>query len=279
MTKSKPSQTLIFGSGGFMTDLRKNLASFRRHMIRRSVPIQTKELVAKLKVVSPEYDITGKSIKQLKLAISDNITTLYEGHKNVTQVPRDQLIEIANNVADRIDNAPPDTLNAAIRGMTSDVEHGLRRDPKRQARKDKGSHKPGWAEKQKERADRPKRPLSKWNKFVMAHSKDPDMNGLPFAERSKKMGAKWEAHKAKQKPNDELESNEDEGNTQPKVARRKTKRPVKTTKYGKGMTMEGGRWQDYIPPEVKSMAMKQARKFAGKVIASDDLFGSGMYRD
>ena len=154
MTKSKPSQTLIFGSGGFVTDLRKNLASFRRHMIRRSVPIQTKELVAKLKVVSPQYDITGKTIKQLKRAISDNITTLYDGHKNITKVPRDKLIEIANNVADHIDRAPPDTLTAAIRGMTSDVEHGLRRDPKRQARKDKGTHKPGWAEKQEERANK-----------------------------------------------------------------------------------------------------------------------------
>ena len=275
MTKSKPSQTLIFGSGGFMTDLRKNLASFRRHMIRRSVPIQTKELVAKLKVVSPDYDITGKSIKQLKRAISENMTTLYDGHKNVTKVPRDKLIEIANNVANRIDNAPPDTLNAAIRGMTSDVEHGLRRDPKRQARKDKGTHKAGWAEKQQAKANRVKRPLSEWNKFVMAHSKDPDMEGLPFAERSKKMGAKWKAQKAKQKPNEELPSSEDGVNARPK---RKTNKP-KMLVRGQGMQMEGGRWQDYIPPEVKSMAMKQARKFAGKVIASDDLFGSGMYRD
>ena len=70
------------------------------------------------------------------------------------------------------------------------------------------------------------------------------------------------------------------GASKPKTNKaRRTTREVKTTKYGKGMTMEGGRWQDYIPPEVKSMAMKQARKFAGNVIASDDLFGSGMYRD
>jgi len=245
-------------------------------MIRRSVPIQTKELVAKLKVVSPDYDITGKSIKQLKRAISENMTTLYDGHKNVTKVPRDKLIEIANNVADRIDDAPLDTLNAAIRGMTSDVEHGLRRDPKRQARKDKGTHKAGWAEKQQAKANRVKKPLSEWNKFVIAHSKDPDMEGLTFAERSKKMGALWKAQKAKQKPNDELPSSEDDDvNTRPQRNRKKTQRLVD----GNGMQMEGGRWQDYIPPEVKSMAMKQARKFTGKGIASDDLFGSGMYRD
>ena len=111
--------------------------------------------------------------------------------------------------------------------MTSDVEHGLRRDPKRQARKDKGSHKPGWAEKQKERADRPKKPLSEWNKFVIAHSKDPDMEGLTFAQRSKKMGALWKAHKAKQNPNNELESNDDEVNDRPKRKRKQTKRNAK----------------------------------------------------
>ena len=58
-----------------------------------------------------------------------------------------------------------------------------------------------------------------------------------------------------------------------------TRNRKQTKPFRGGMQMEGGRWQDYIPPEVKSMAMKQARKFAGKVIASDDLFGSGMYRD
>ena len=275
MTRSKPSQTLIFGSGGFMTDLRKNLATFRRHMVRRSVPIQTKELVAKLKVVNPQYDITGKPIKELKLAISDGITALYDGYKNMAKVPRDAIMEIANNVADRIDNAPADTLNEAIRGLTSDVEHGLRRDPKRQARKDKGSHKPGWAERQEEKANRPRKPPTKYNKFVSVKSKLPEMKGLSFAERSKKISELWQKEKSKRKS-----SNDDNVDTQPKVARRKTKRAVTAVpKYGKGMTIEGGRWQDYIPPEVKSMAMKQARKFTGKGIASDDLFGSGMYRD
>ena len=66
-----------------------------------------------------------------------------------------------------------------------------------------------------------------------------------------------------------------EVNTRPKRKRNKPQMLVR----GQGMQMEGGKWQDYIPPEVKSMAMKQARKFTGKSIASDDLFGSGMYRD
>ena len=69
-------------------------------------------------------------------------------------------------------------------------------------------------------------------------------------------------------------------NVNPPELRRTTRARKKPDRLrGQGVQMEGGRWQDYIPPEIKSMAMKQAQKFTSKAIASDDLFGSGMYRD
>ena len=50
MSKSNLPRKIIYGLGGYVTDVRKNLAIFRRYMIRRSVPIQRTELVNKLKM-------------------------------------------------------------------------------------------------------------------------------------------------------------------------------------------------------------------------------------
>ena len=45
MSNSNLPRKIIYGSGGYVTDIRRNLATFRRFMMRRSVPIQRLELV------------------------------------------------------------------------------------------------------------------------------------------------------------------------------------------------------------------------------------------
>ena len=167
----------------------------------------------------------------------------------------------------------------------------------------------------KAKSNKAKRPLTDYMKFAAAQRKTDAIKALPPREVMVAIGKLWrdggKTKTLRETPVSDVESDDgfsDEsdfeiddnippvqparmrnkgkkggpkkGASKPKTNKaRRTTRKVKTTKYGKGMTMEGGKWQDYIPPEVKSMAMKQARKFAGKVIASDDLFGSGMYRD
>ena len=104
----------------------------------------------------------------------------------------------------------------------------------------------------------------------------------PIQPAKKRRRSKKSTTKSKSVPKSKQNPKKKTSKSKTNVVLRKSSRasaPPQMLVRGQGMQMEGGKWQDYIPPEVKSMAMKQARKFAGKVIASDDLFGSGMYRD
>ena len=62
MSKSNLPRKIIYGSGGYVTDIRKNLATFRRYMMRRSVPIQRLELVNKLKIVKPRFNPSDDAV-------------------------------------------------------------------------------------------------------------------------------------------------------------------------------------------------------------------------
>ena len=47
MPKSNIPRKIIYGSGGYVTDIRTNLAIFRRFMIRRSVPIDSTSRISR----------------------------------------------------------------------------------------------------------------------------------------------------------------------------------------------------------------------------------------
>ena len=319
MSNSNLPRKIIYGSGGYVSDIRRNLATFRRFMMRRSVPIQRLELVKKLKIVKPRFvPSDNASLKELKSTLKIGVTELFNNESNVSKIGRAKLITLADKIVRVLESVPPSLLHSTLEPLIKDEEHGLKRSRVSKARPRVTKEKSNTTKRprvNKAKSNKAKRPLTDYMKFVAAQRKTDAIKALPPREVMAAIGKLWrdggKTKTLRETPVSDVESDDgfsDESDleidenlpsVQPAIMRnkgkkggpkkgaskpktnkaRRTTRAVKTTKYGKGMTMEGGKWQDYIPPEVKSMAMKQARKFAGKVIASDDLFGSGMYRD
>ena len=312
MSNSNLPRKIIYGSGGYVTDIRRNLAIFRRFMIRRSVPIQRLELVNKLKIVKPRFiPSDDASLKELKSTVKTGVMELFNNKSNVSKIGRADLIKLADKIVRVLENVSPTLLNKTLEPLIQDEEHGLKRSQVSKAR----------PRVIKEKSTKAKRPLTDYQNISQAQRKTDEIKALPSNERMARIGVLWKKHSESASKGYDGDSDSDmeltsgdestpaqparmrnkgkKGATKSKSASkskggpkkktstpsepsrvsRRAKKPIKRLVDGRGMQMEGGRWQDYIPPEVKSMAMKQARKFAGKVIASDDLFGSGMYRD
>ena len=314
MSKSNLPRKIIYGSGGYVTDIRKNLAIFRRFMIRRSVPIQRIELVNKLKIVKPRFIPTDNdSLKELKSALKTGVMELFNNESNVSNIGRADLITLADKIVRVLESVPPQLLQSTLEPLIKDEEHGLKRSQVAKARPRVTKEKSNTTKRprvNKAKSNKPKRPQTEYMKFGAAQRKTDAIKALPPKDRMAAIGKLWSARSESASKGDDVDGDSDMAltsgdETTPKQPARmrnkgKTRSPKKgaskpkttsapqrvgsrnrkqTKPFRGGMQMEGGRWQDYIPPEVKSMAMKQARKFAGKVIASDDLFGSGMYRD
>ena len=325
MSNSNLPRKIIYGSGGYVTDIRKNLATFRRFMIRRSVPIQRTELVNKLKIVKPRFiPSDDASLKQLKSTLKTGVMELFDGHSNVTKIGMADLIKLADKIVRVLENVSPALLHKTLEPLIQVEEHGLKRSQVSKARPRIIKEKSNTTKRpriNKAKSNKAKRPLTDYMKFAAAQRKTDAIKALPPKDRMAAIGKLWSArsesasegydgdsdsdmeltsgdestpaqparmrNKGKKGATKSKSASKSKGGpkkktstpSEPSRVSRRAKKPIKRLVDGRGMQMEGGRWQDYIPPEVKSMAMKQARKFAGKVIASDDLFGSGMYRD
>ena len=126
MPKSNIPRKIIYGSGGYVTDIRTNLAIFRRFMIRRSVPIQRAELVDKLKIVKPRFNTNGnESLKQFKDDLKAAVLDLFNGNTNVSKIRRAQLIPLATKIVGVLERTPLALLNKTLEPLIRDKEHGL----------------------------------------------------------------------------------------------------------------------------------------------------------
>jgi len=116
MSKSNLPRKIIYGSGGYVTDIRKNLAIFRRFMIRRSVPIQRLELVKKLKIVKPNFiPSDDASLKELKGVLKTGVMELFNNKSNVSKIGRADLITLADKIVRVLESVPPSTITINIR--------------------------------------------------------------------------------------------------------------------------------------------------------------------
>ena len=330
MPKSNIPRKIIYGSGGYVTDIRTNLAIFRRFMIRRSVPIQRLELVNKLKIVKPRFNPSDDaSLNELKGALKTGVMELFNNKSNVSKIGRADLITLADKIVRVLENVSPALLHTTLEPLIQDGEHGLKRSQVSKARPRVIKEKSNEAKRPtKSNSKKSKRAPSPYTTYVREKMATDEIQKLPHKSRMKKIGELWRSEgKTKSlRENDvsdvssdgedleieELVSSDDDSSNASKRAPAKVRNKNKSKKKGastmkvatkksnvnppelrrttrarkkpdrlrgQGVQMEGGRWQDYIPPEIKSMAMKQAQKFTSKAIASDDLFGSGMYRD
>ena len=338
MPKSNIPRKIIYGSGGYVTDVRKNLAIFRRFMIRRSVPIQRLELVNKLKIVKPRFNPSDDaSLNELKGVLKTGVMELFNNKSNVSKIGRADLITLADKIVRVLEKVSPALLHTTLEPLIQDGEHGLKRSQVSKARPRVIKEKSNEAKRPtKSNSKKSKRAPSPYTTYVREKMATDEIQKLPPKSRMKKIGELWQSEgKTKflrqkkvsdvssdtsSSDGEELEIEEveelvssDDGSSNaskraPANARNKSKSKKKSASTKKGATkksnvnppelrrttrarkkpdrlrgqgvqMEGGRWQDYIPPEIKSMAMKQAQKFTSKAIASDDLFGFGMYRD
>ena len=330
MPKSNIPRKIIYGSGGYVTDVRKNLAIFRRFMIRRSVPIQRLELVNKLKIVKPRFNPSDDaSLKELKGTLKTGVMELFNNKSNVSKIGRADLITLADKIVRVLENVSPALLHTTLEPLIQEGEHGLKRSQVSKARPRVIKEKSNEAKRPtKSNSKKSKRAPSPYTTYVREKMATDEIQKLPPKSRMKKIGELWRSEgKTKSlRENDvsdvssdgedleieELVSSDDDSSNASKRAPAKVRNKNKSKKKGastrkgatkksnvnppelrrttrarkkpdrlrgQGVQMEGGRWQDYIPPEIKSMAMKQAQKFTSKAIASDDLFGSGMYRD